>query len=203
MNNRKTITIAWTGASGINYGLKLVEEIVKQDIKVILLISDAAKVVLKAEHDIDIMGDAVELQSKIKQIYPDHWQLIKTYDKKDWFCPAASGSNTSDAMVVCPCSSSTLSSIANGSSNNLIERAADVTIKEKKKLIIVPRETPISVLHLEHMLKLAKLNTTIIPASPAFYHKPNTISDLVDFIVERILDHLDLSKETAKRWGKQ
>ena len=126
---------------------------------------------------------------------------IRVYDKEDWMAPAASGSGAPTAMVVVPCSTGTLSAIASGACNNLIERAADVAIKERRQLILVPREAPFSSIHLENMLKLARLGVTIMPAAPGFYHEPKSIEDLVDFMVARILDHLGVEHELTSRWG--
>jgi 4-hydroxy-3-polyprenylbenzoate decarboxylase len=121
---------------------------------------------------------------------------------EQWTAAVASGSGAPAAMVVCPCSTGTLSSIACGASDNLIERAADVAIKEGRKLILVPREAPFSPLHLENMLKLSRLGVTIMPAAPGFYHQPQTVGDLVDFIVARLLDHLGVEQTLVKRWGE-
>ena len=124
------------------------------------------------------------------------------FGREQWFAPVASGSGKNGPMVVCPCSTSTLSAIATGASNNLIERAADVAIKERRELILVLRETPFSPIHLENMLKLANMGVTIMPASPGFYHKPKTIEDLVDFMVARILGHLGLEQDLMPYWGE-
>ena len=121
--------------------------------------------------------------------------------KEEWFSPVASGAAAPKQMGVCPCSMGTVSAIANGASDNLLERAADVVIKERGQLILVPRESPFSAIHLENMLKLARLGVTIMPAAPGFYHEPKSIEDLVDFMVARILDHLGVEHELTRRWG--
>ena len=121
--------------------------------------------------------------------------------KDEWFSPVASGSAAPKLMVVCPCSTGTLSAIATGASDNLIERAADVVIKERGQLIIVPREMPFSTIHLENMLKLSRIGVTIMPAAPGFYHEPKSIADLVDFVVARILDHVGVDQTIMQRWG--
>jgi 4-hydroxy-3-polyprenylbenzoate decarboxylase len=128
---------------------------------------------------------------------------IRVYDKEDWMAPAASGSGAPTAMVVVPCSTGTLSAIAAGACNNLIERAADVAIKERRQLILVPREAPFSSIHLENMLKLSNLGVTILPASPGFYHQPQSIDDLIDFVVARILNCLNIPQDMLPRWGEQ
>ena len=124
------------------------------------------------------------------------------FGKQDWMSPVASGSGAPSAMVVCPCSTGTLSAIACGASNNLIERAADVALKERRQLILVPRESPYSTIHLENMLRLSQMGAVILPASPGFYHQPQSIDDLVDFVVARILNQLGIVQELLKRWGE-
>ncbi len=205
MGNQSTrrVTLAITGASGMPYALRLLEQLLISKCTVYLLISRPAKVVIATETDIKLpsnnQGLSDYLLKKLNQGKGD----LQVFGQDEWFSPVASGSNAADAMVVCPCSMSTLSSIANGSSDNLLERAADVMIKEQRKLILVPREVPFSAIHLEHMLKLARLGVTILPAAPAFYHRPESINDLVDFIVARLLDHLGISNGLIQRWGNQ
>lgn len=130
-------------------------------------------------------------------------ERIAVYGKDQWTAPVASGSGAPRAMVVCPCTSGTLAAIACGTSDNLLERAADVVLKEQRKLILVPREMPLSAIHLEHMLNLARLGAVIMPACPGFYHGPQSIDDLVDFVVARILDHLDIGHSLIPRWGEE
>jgi len=127
---------------------------------------------------------------------------LRVFGREEWFAPPASGSNPPDAMVVCPCTMGTLASIAQGLSANLIERAADVVIKEGRKLVLVPRETPFSAIHLENMLKLARIGVCILPANPGFYTRPKSVQDLVDFVVARVLDQLDVAHTLAPRWGE-
>ena len=128
-------------------------------------------------------------------------QLI-AFGREEWFAPVASGSNPPDAMVVCPCSMGTLAAIAQGMSDNLIERAADVMLKESRKLVLVPRETPLSAIHLENMLRLARAGAVVLPANPGFYHHPRRVEDLVDFVVARVLDQLRIAHALMPRWGE-
>lgn len=201
MSKNNSITLAITGASGSIYGLRLLEQLIESDRKIYLLISSAAHVVISTETQLKLPTRNKELQDTLSQRYKADKNQLEVFSKDQWMAPIASGSNISDAMVVCPCSSGTLSAIAHGSSNNLIERAADVTLKEKRQLILVTRETPVSVIHLENMLALAKIGVTILPASPGFYHQPKNINELIDFIVARILDHLQIEHNLVTRWS--
>jgi 4-hydroxy-3-polyprenylbenzoate decarboxylase len=201
MSERKTITLAMTGASGAIYGLRLLEQLLKQGQRVYLLVSRAAQVVLATEHDEQWPARPEELQVYLQQRYHCNDEQLQVFGREQWTAPVASGSAAPDAMVICPCSMGSLAAIANGLSDNLIERAADVMLKERRQLILVPRETPFSAIHLENMLKLAQLGVTIMPAAPGFYHRPQGIEDLVDHIVARILDHLGLQQELISAWG--
>ena len=189
-----------TGASGAQYGLRLLECLVQKGFKVQFLISNAARVVVATETDLDLPVDA-ELEEFLTLNFDAEPGQIVVNTSKDWFSSVASGSAAPQSMVICPASGGTISAVASGASNNLIERAADVAIKEKCQLVIVPRETPLSEIHLDNMLKLARLGVTILPAMPGFYHNPETINDLVDFVVARILDHLDINQDIVPRWG--
>jgi len=200
-SQRKAISLAITGASGVAYGIRLLECLLKADILVYLMISSPAKVVIATETDLKLPSQKADIKAYFSNrfsINPDNLQI---FSKDQWMSPVASGSNAPDAMVVCPCSTGTLSAISCGTSRSLIERAADVILKEQRQLILVPRETPYSAIHLENMLKLSRLGVTILPASPAYYNKPENISDLVDFVVARILDHLGVEQQLAPRWG--
>jgi len=199
--NQETITLAMTGASGAVYGLRLLECLVKPDQHVNLLVSSPAQIVLAMETDLKIPGAAKEMQKFFEERYSARPGQLQVFGKEQWTAPIASGSGVSRAMVVCPCTSGTLAAIACGSSDNLLERAADVVIKEQRKLVLVPREMPFSAIHLEHMLKLSRLGVVIMPASPGFYHHPASIDDLVDFVVARILDHLQIAHDLVPRWG--
>ncbi|MHB1332401.1 MAG: flavin prenyltransferase UbiX [Sulfuriferula sp.] len=202
MNPPRTVTLALTGASGMPYGLRLLECLLQADIQVYLLASSAAHIVAKQELDLALPARTAELESFLSQRYHAQPGQLRAFGREEWFAPVASGSNPADAMVVCPCTMGTLAAIAQGLADNLIERAADVAIKEQRKLILVPRETPYSALHLENMLKLARLGAVILPPNPGFYHHPQSIEDLVDFVVARILDHLHIPHGLMARWGE-
>ncbi|MBF7073652.1 UbiX family flavin prenyltransferase [Glaciecola sp. MH2013] len=197
----KTITLAITGASGAPYALRLLEQLVKADYTVFLLISSAAKVVFATEEDIKIPGRPDEAAKFFTERFSAAEGQIIVCGKEEWFSPVASGSAAPKQMIVCPCSTGSISSIAMGSCDNLIERAADVVIKERGQLILVPREMPFSTIHLENMLKLSQMGVTIMPAAPGFYHQPQSISDLIDFVVARILDHVGVDQSLVERWG--
>ena len=200
---RPTVTVALTGASGMPYGLRLVECLIRAGASVYLLYSQAAHVVAKQELDLVLPPRAADAERLFSERYSAKPGQLRVFGREDWFAPVASGSNPPDAMVICPCTMGTLGSVAAGLSENLIERAADVMLKEGRKLIVVPRETPFSVLHLENMLTLARAGTVILPANPGFYHHPERVEDLVDFVVARILDHLGVAHELMRRWGEE
>lgn len=203
MNFKQQITIAFTGASGAPYGLRLVQSLLKADFQVFLLISSASRVVLATEENLKIPANPEAATSFFTDFFTAKPEQLKVFGKDEWFSPVASGSAAPKQMVVCPCSTGTLSAIATGKSDNLIERAADVVIKERGQLILVTREMPLSTIHLENMLKLSQIGATIMPASPGFYHNPESIQDLVDFVVARILDHLGVDQSLMPRWGYQ
>lgn len=199
----KPITLAITGASGAPYAMRLLQCLLAADRTVYLMVSKAAQVVFATESRVKLPGTPEKIQAHLSQLFHAKPDQLQVFGRENWFAPVASGSGRNGAMVVCPCSTSTLSAIATGASNNLIERAADVAIKEKRPLILVVRETPFSPIHLENMLKLANIGVTIMPASPGFYHEPNTIEDLVDFMVARILNHLNIDQTLLPYWGEQ
>ena len=198
----KTVTLALSGASGMAYGLRLLECLLHADLNVNLLVSQAAHIVAKQELGVSLPARAIDLEKQLNGSMGTQEGQLRVYGREDWNAPVASGSNAADAMVVCPCSMGTLAAIAHGISDNLIERAADVMLKEQRKLILVPRETPFSALHLENMLSLARMGTVILPANPGFYHLPQSIEDVIDFIVARILDQLGVPHELMARWGE-
>lgn len=197
----RDITVALTGASGAPYALRLLSQLLAQQCRVHLLVSSAARVVLATEEKMQLPGAPGAMQTQLCEYFGVSSELLKVYGKEEWFSPVASGSAAPRQMVICPCSTSTLSAVATGASNNLIERAADVVLKERGQLVLVPREMPLNSIHLEHMLSLSRLGATIMPAAPGFYHNPESIRDLVDFVVARILDHLHLEQQLVGRWG--
>ena len=180
------LTIAITGSSGVIYGKRLLEVLHNKNVESHLVISEAAKKIIK-----------LELKSSEKAIekLANHVHAID-----DWSSPIVSGSFKTDGMVIVPCSMKTLAGIASGFAENVILRSADVVLKEKRKLILVPRETPLNTIHLKNMLNLSKQGVFIVPAMPAYYHKPKRIEDLIDFVVGRILDQLDIQHSLYRRW---
>jgi 4-hydroxy-3-polyprenylbenzoate decarboxylase len=195
------ITLALTGASGMAYGQRLLECLLRADCQVDLLISQAARIVAKHELDLQFPAGNAELAAYFDARFAGHGGRLTAYAKEEWFAPAASGSNPAAAMVVCPCTMGTLAAIAQGLADNLIERAADVMLKEKRPLILVPRETPFSLIHLRNMTALAEAGATILPANPGFYHRPGSVEQVVDYIVARILDHLGIAHALLRPWG--
>ena len=199
----ETVCLALTGASGLPYGLRLLECLLAAGCRVQLLYSQAAQVVARQEMDLELPSRPAEaraaLLARMPAVAPEK---LAVFGREEWFAPVASGSNPPDAMVVCPCTMGTLAAIAQGLSDNLIERAADVVLKEGRRLILVPRETPFSTIHLENMLRLARAGAVILPPSPGFYHHPRVIGDIVDFVVARILDQLRVPHELMRRWGE-
>jgi flavin prenyltransferase len=186
------VTLGITGASGAPYAVRLLESLNQSGTAVRLIVSSYGLRLLAEESGIEgIEG--------LRAATGD-WSRVELYDSLDRGATPASGSAPSRGMVVCPCSMGTLASIAAGTSRNLVERAADVALKERRPLILVPRETPLSLIHLENMTRLTRAGATIMPAAPGFYHRPREIADLVDFVVSRILDHLDVPHTLGGRW---
>lgn len=199
----KTIALAMTGASGAPYGLRLLECLIASGAQVYLMVSPPGQVVLSMETDLKVPGRPAEMQAYFSERYAAAEGQLQVFAKDQWMAPVASGSGAADATVICPCTTGTLSAVACGSSNNLIERAADVAIKEGLPLIMVVRETPLSAIHLENMLKLARLGVVMLPATPGFYQRPKSIDDMVDFIVARILDQLGIGHDLLPNWGSE
>ena len=200
--NKKNVFVAMTGASGSMYGLRLLEQLCLNGFQVTFATSRSGSIVCCEETGLDLSGDPdkalerlyahLEVTSGIRMVHPD-----------DLFCGSASGSSAPDAMVICPCSMGTLARIAAGISGNLIERSADVMLKERRPLLLIPRETPLSEIHLENMLRLSRAGARIIPAMPAFYSQPESVLDLVDFVVGKVLDQLGVANNLYKRWGTE
>ncbi|WP_371323832.1 flavin prenyltransferase UbiX [Dechloromonas sp. ZY10] len=197
-----TICLALTGASGMPYGLRLLECLLAAGCRVQLLYSQAAQIVARQELAFELPSRPADAKACLLERFPTvDGEKLQVFGREEWFAPVASGSNPPDAMVVCPCSMGTLAAIAQGLSDNLIERAADVVLKEGRKLVLVPRETPFSVIHLENMLRLARAGAVILPPSPGFYQHPQSIGEIVDFVVARILDQLRIPHALQQRWG--
>lgn len=200
-SRKQTIALGMTGASGVQYGFRLLQSLLAADHRVHLMISKAAQVVIGMETDISLPGRNGEIQKVLSKKYNAMEKQLRVFGEDEWTAPVASGSNDVGAMVVCPCSMGALSAIAHGASNNLLERAADVMLKERKKLVLVPRETPYSDIHLENMLKLSRMDAVIVDANPGFYNKPESVEDLVDFVVAKILDQLGVEHKLQPKWG--
>lgn len=198
----KTIAVAWTGASGLPYGMRLVECLLAAGCRVWLMYSQAAQMVAKQETDLVLPAQPREAQRLLAERFADADKRLQVYDRNDWNAPPASGSNPPDGYVICPCTMGTLAEVAAGTAKDLITRAADVVLKEGKLLILVPRETPLSAIHLENMLRLSRAGAVILPPNPGFYHQPQRIEDLVDFVVARILDRLGVAHTLMPRWGE-
>lgn len=199
----RTVTLALTGASGMAYGVRLLELLLQSGQHVYLLYSKVAQIVAQQEMNMALPSQPKEAEAFFKQLLSPASGQLEVFGREAWFSSVASGTNPADAMVICPCTMGTLAAIASGLSQNLIERAADVMLKEKRQLILVPRETPFSSLHLENMLKLSNSGAVILPANPGFYHHPQTTQDVIDFVVARILDHLRIEHRLIPRWGEK
>lgn len=196
----KKIVVGITGASGSIYGLRLIEELLRAGKEVTVLLTSAGRQVLGVETGLQVSADPDECLQQIKA----HFKVeggLSCYALNDFFAPVASGSSAPDVVVICPCSMGTVGRIAAGLSDNLLERVADVALKEKKQLLLVPRETPFNQIHLENLLRLSQAGAQILPAMPGFYQKPESVDDLVDFVVGKILDNLDVEHQLFQRWG--
>ncbi|MGB1110092.1 MAG: flavin prenyltransferase UbiX [Gammaproteobacteria bacterium] len=196
------VALAFTGASGAPYGLRLLETLLKAGREVHLMVSTPGRLVINTETDWNLPADNRAMRELFCERFQADPELLHIYGKEQWMAPIASGSNAPEAMVICPCTTATLSAVATGASRSLIERAADVALKEKRKLILVIRETPFSEIHLENMLKLARMGAVIMPANPGFYHRPDSVDGLVDYMVARVLDHLGVENSLMPRWSE-
>ncbi|WP_047152626.1 UbiX family flavin prenyltransferase [Aneurinibacillus tyrosinisolvens] len=194
---RKVFVVGITGASGAVYGVRLTRQLLLHDYKVHLIITEAGWQVFKEELDWDTSDRELIMKTK----FPAEQGELHYHTLRDFTAPVASGSYRSDAMVIVPCSMGTLSGIAHGASGNLLERTADVMLKEGKKLVLVPRETPLNAIQLENMLRLSQLGARIVPAMPGYYHKPQTMDDVINFVVGKMLDTLDVPHDLFRRWG--
>lgn len=201
MTYARTIAVAFTGASGLQYGLRLLECLLGAEVRVYLVYSPAAQVVARQELQLTLPTQPHAAAAFFAERYRAQPGQLTVFGREDWLSPIASGSNPADAMAICPCSMGTAGALAAGLADNLIERAGDVMLKERKPLVLVPRETPLSAIHLENLLRLARAGAVILPPAPGFYGRPETIGDLVDFVVARILDQLRVVHALGPRWG--
>lgn len=202
MTDNKQIALAITGASGAPYAKRLLEVLLASDMTVHLMVSAAGRIVLADELDWKLPARAGDVQSQLVEQFQCREEQLKVYGEQQWSAPLASGSHRVPTMVVCPCTMGTLSAIACGQSDNLINRSADVMLKEQRKLVLVPREAPFSAIHLENMLKLARLGVCILPPNPGFYFKPTALNQVIDFVVARILDQAGIEHNLMPRWGE-
>jgi flavin prenyltransferase len=195
---RHPVVFAITGASGAPYAVRLLQALVELQVPTWLVVSSHGWRLLSTESGI------ADLSTLREHVGADAFDACVTvYDDNDRGAAPASGSARTSGMVVCPCSMGTVSAIAHGTSRSLVERAADVALKERRQLILVPRETPLSLIHLENLVTVTRAGATVIPAAPGFYHQPVSIAELVDFMVARVLDHLDIEHTVGKRWGTE
>ena len=192
----RPLVMAITGASGAPYAVRLLESLIAANRSVQLIVSAHGLRLLRTESDI------ASIDALRERVGETGWdRCVQTFDDADRGAPPASGSALSAGMVICPCSMGTVAAIAMGTSRSLVERAADVALKERRPLILVPRETPLSAIHLENMLRVTRAGALVMPAAPGFYHRPSKIDDLVNFVVARVLDHLDVPHSLSARWG--
>ncbi len=196
----KNIVVGITGASGSIYGLRLIEELLRAEMQVTVLLTNAGRQVLAFETGLNVSENPQEGSRQLKEHFKADANLTH-YALSDFFAPVASGSSAPEVVVICPCSMGTVGRIAAGLSDNLLERVADVALKENKKLLLVPRETPFNQIHLENLLRLSKAGAQILPAMPGFYQQPDTVADLVNFVVGKVLDSLGIKHQLFKRWG--
>jgi len=199
----KTIAVALTGASGTGYGLRVLQGLIDAEVRVYLLISQAAQVVLRMESGLEVPARPKEAELFFSSYFGALPGQLRVFGRQQWTAPVASGTNPPDAMVVVPCTTGTLANIAAGLSEDLIDRAADVTMKEGRRLILVIRETPFTTIHLENMLRLARAGVVIMPANPGFYFNPQSVDEVIDFMAARVLDHLGVQHRLSARWGDE
>jgi 4-hydroxy-3-polyprenylbenzoate decarboxylase len=200
-SSRPPFVVGITGASGAVYATRLLEALVELGNHVHLTISRSGQTLLKQELSLDVNLERFDAASLKLSVPCTQLDRITYHHFADYLSPVASGSAVTAGMVICPCSGGTLSAVAHGSSTNLIQRAADVHLKERRKLILVPRETPLSLIYLDNMKRACEAGAVVLPASPGWYHGVQSVRDLVDFIVARILDQLDVPHQLSRRWG--
>jgi 4-hydroxy-3-polyprenylbenzoate decarboxylase len=202
MSECHPVTVAMTGASGAQYGLRLMECLVEAGQDLYVLLSKPAQVVIGMETDLSLPGRERDMERYLGDRFHAGTGQIRIFGREEWTAPVASGSARGAGMVICPCTTGTLAGVAAGNSRNLIERAADVSLKEGRKLVLVVRETPFSAIHLENMLRVTQAGGCVLPANPGFYNRPTRVEDLVDFVVARILDQLQIPHALLPRWGQ-
>ncbi len=190
-----------TGASGIQYAMRLIECLIKAECDIYVLMSKPAKIVMSMDTDDTAPSKTADLQRFLSDRYQAKDGQLQAFGQEQWTAPIASGSGAPDSMVICPCTTGTLAAVAAGNCNNLLERAADVMLKENRQLIVMPREMPFSTIHLQNMLRLAQAGAIIMPPNPAFYNRPKHIDELIDFVVARVLDQLGVEQTLQPRWG--
>ena len=193
MTTKRPVVLAITGASGGPYGVRLLEVLARHRVPVWLIVSSHGMRLLDAECGISTLDT-------LREATGGDWSSVVPFSDGDRGALPASGSQPTRGMVICPCSMGTVAAVAAGTSRSLVERAADVTLKERRKLVLVPRETPLSLVHLRNLVTVTEAGGVVIPAAPGFYHRPASVGELVDFIVQRVLDQLDLEIEIARRW---
>lgn len=199
----RTIALALTGASGMAYGLRLAECLIRGGVRVWLVYSPAAQIVAKQELDFALPAQPRAALRLLSERLGAAEGQLEVFGADDWNAPMASGSNPADAYVICPCTMGTLAEVAAGTARNLITRAADVMLKEGRRLVLVPRETPLSAIHLENMLRLSRAGAVILPPNPGFYHRPEDVQGVIDFVVARILDQVGVAHDLMPRWGEE
>jgi 4-hydroxy-3-polyprenylbenzoate decarboxylase len=195
------VVLALTGASGVQYALRLLGCLLDHGCHVYLLVSKPAHIVIGMDTDLAVPARTADMQRFFAEHHAGAPGTLEVLGMEQWSAPIASGSGAPDAMVICPCTTGTLASVAAGLCTSLLERAADVVLKERRRLVVMPREMPFSEIHLENMLRLARMGATVMPPNPGFYNHPKSVNDLVDFVVARVLDHLDIDHRLTPRWG--
>jgi len=201
MADAKRVALAVTGASGVQYALRLLGCLLEAGCHVYLLVSKPGHVVIGMDTDLAVPARQGDMQRFFAERHADAPGTLEVLGMDQWTASIASGSGAPDAMVICPCTTGTLAAVAMGHCSSLLERAADVVLKERRRLIVMPREMPLSEIHLDNMLRLARMGAVVMPPNPGFYNRPETIDDLVDFVVARVLDQLDLPQDLTPRWG--